>query len=75
MLPDLTADLLPDLEDPKECLRRAETCEQMARRKTVGKERSMLLELANRWRDMAQELERGFGPSKNPKKARAQPSP
>ena len=64
MLPDLASDLLPNLEDPQECLRRADVCERMASSKTVGKERAMLLELAERWRGMAEELQTRFGSCK-----------
>ena len=56
MLPDIAADLLPDLANPEACLKRAAKCEEMANRRTVGKEQAMLMSLAAHWREMADEL-------------------
>jgi predicted nicotinamide N-methyase len=40
------------LTDPKECFRRAETCEQRARNSKDKKQRDGLLWLAQRWRTL-----------------------
>ena len=72
MLIDQTLDMLPDLEDPKACLQRAVKCEEMANN-TAGRQQGMLLELAERWREMARELETKFGA--RTKKQPGQPNP
>lgn len=60
MRANLPIEMLPQLEDPKACLERAMKCEQMAKRRPK-QHRRMLLELAERWREMAQELDTQFG--------------
>jgi hypothetical protein len=64
MLPDIVSELLPELDNPAECLRRAETCEQMAREAEGENERAKFLKLAGHWREMAEELETKFGHSR-----------
>jgi hypothetical protein len=54
MQAERTLDMLPKLDDPKKCLERAVRCEKLAKK---SGQRGMLLELAGRWRGMAQELE------------------
>jgi hypothetical protein len=56
MLPDLVTEMLPKLSDPKECLRRAERCERLARNADSDIERAALLQLAAHWRAMAKTL-------------------
>lgn len=57
MLPDRMSELLSDLEDPQECLRRAKACEEIANRQQHPNRRSLLLELAEHWRELASELQ------------------
>lgn len=71
MLAERALDMLPQLDDPKECLKRAANCEQMAKHKKTGKAQGMFLELANRWREMALKHETKFDASK---KRPAQPN-
>ena len=56
MLPDLVTEMLPKLSDPKECIRRAERCEELAADAEADSERATLLHLAKHWRGMAKTL-------------------
>jgi hypothetical protein len=60
----LPLDMLPTLDDPKACLRRAVTCERLGQRRAAGPERKAFLELAAVWREMAHELETKSGARK-----------
>jgi hypothetical protein len=60
MLPELAVEFLSDLENPEECLRRAEVCEQIAKGAKSETQRLLSLQLAAHWRSLAKELKTGF---------------
>jgi hypothetical protein len=66
MLPEQVTQLLPDLDDPEECLRRANACEQIASREQSPDRRSRLMKLAGHWRELANEFETHFRPEHRP---------
>lgn len=58
MASPLPHEMLPKLDKPEDCLKRAAACERMAKTKDDPQSRQTLLFLAGHWRQMATAIER-----------------